>query len=88
VLPRLAACAPQACYEVYAAFKDGDAGLSAEKAERVRGADALMQELGVSGIKYGCDLNGYFGGLARLPRLSLTGAQRRRMEEVLREIRN
>jgi len=87
-LPRLAACAPQACYEIYAAFKDGDAGLSAEKAERVRGADALMRELGVAGIKYGCDLNGYYGGLVRLPRLALNAAQRQRVEEVLREIRN
>ena len=87
-LPRLAACAPQGCYEVYAAFKDGDSALSAEKAERVREADALTQELGIAGVKYGCDLNGYYGGLPRLPRLPLTGLQRERVEKVLGEVRS
>ena len=87
-LPRLAACAPQGCYEVFAAFKDGDPALSANKAERVREADGLMQELGVAGVKYGCDLNGYYGGLPRPPRLPLTAVQRSRVEAVLGEVRN
>ncbi len=87
-LPQLAACAPQGCYEVFAAFKDGDPALSAEKAERIRAADALMRQLGVAGIKHGCDLNGYYGGLPRLPRLALTAQQRLQVEVVLGEVRN
>jgi len=87
-LPGLAACAPQGCYEVFAAFKDGDPALSAEKAERILAADALMQAMGVGAVKYGCDLNGYFGGLARLPRLALTEGERQRVEAVLGEVRN
>ena len=87
-LPRLAACSPQACHEVFAAFKDGDPALSAEKAKRLRAADELMHKLGVAGIKYGCDLNGYYGGSPRLPRLPLNAEQRLQVEEALRELRN
>jgi len=87
-LPRLAACAPQGCYEAFAALKDGDPALAAMKAERVRVAEELMEEMGVAGIKYGCDLNGYYGGVPRLPRLPLTEEQRSRVEAVLGEVRS
>src|SRR5665213_2522145 len=88
-VPALAACAPQACYEVYAAWKDGDPKLSAEKAERISSATRLLQEeLGVAGLKYACDLNGYYGGAPRLPRLALDGAGRARADQAMREIRN
>ena len=36
-VPRVGACAPQACCEVWQAFKDGDLPLAEEKQERVRG---------------------------------------------------
>ena len=88
-VPALAACAPQACYEVYAAWKDGDPKLSAEKAERISSATRLLYaELGVPGLKYGCDLNGYYGGAPRLPRLPLDGAARARVDEAMKGIRN
>ncbi|HEY4355083.1 MAG TPA: dihydrodipicolinate synthase family protein [Acidobacteriaceae bacterium] len=88
VMPPLATCAPQGCHEVLAAFKDGDPALAAEKAVRLEAADALMQELGVAGLKYGCDLNGYFGGHPRLPRLPLTAERRLRVDAALKELRN
>jgi dihydrodipicolinate synthase/N-acetylneuraminate lyase len=87
-MPALAACAPQGCYEAYAAFKDGDPALAAEKEQRLLAADALLGELGVAGIKYGCDLNGYYGGAPRLPRLPLDGEQRAQVERVLQGLRN
>ena len=87
-MPQLAACAPQACHEVLAAFKDGDPALAGLKAERLEAADELLREHGVAGVKYGCDLNGYFGGLPRLPRLPLTAEQRERMDAVMRDLRN
>ncbi len=88
-VPALAACAPQACHEVYAAWKDGDEKLAVEKAERIAAASTLLaDELGVAGLKYGCDLNGYYGGAPRLPRLPLDGAGRARVESALRELRN
>ena len=36
-MPAFAASAPQACYEVLAAWKDGDEGLAEEKQVRLQG---------------------------------------------------
>lgn len=88
VLPELAACAPQACHEVWAAFKDGDPALARLKAERLREADAVIEVFGVAAVKFACDLNGYFGGAPRLPRVGLTAEEKTRVERALREVRN
>lgn len=88
VMPPLAACAPQGCHEVYAAWKDGDERLSGERALRLVPADELMESLGPAGIKYGCDWNGFYGGQPRLPRVSLTAEQRTAVERALGEVRN
>jgi 4-hydroxy-2-oxoglutarate aldolase len=84
----LSASAPQGCYEAYAAFKDGDPALAAEKGERLVEADAAIRSLGIAGVKYGCDWNGYYGGGPRLPRLPLDAEGRAIVERVLRGIRN
>ena len=87
--PPLAAAAPQACYEVLAAWKDGDPALAAEKQQRLHSLAARVEEqLGVVGIKYGCDLNGYFGGRPRLPMLPLSRAEREEIESLMAGIRN
>jgi dihydrodipicolinate synthase/N-acetylneuraminate lyase len=88
VMPELAGCAPQGCHEVWAAFKDGDPKLARLKAERLREADAVMEKLGVAGVKYACDLNGYYGGAPRLPRVGLTAEEKACVEKALREVRN
>jgi len=88
-MPGFAAAAPQACYEVLAAWKDGDEGLAQEKQERLRGvADKVEGEMGVAGIKFGCDLNGYFGGRPRLPLLPLSGEERAEVEELMQGMRH
>ena len=72
-----------------AAWKDGDLGLAEEKQARLQDAASRMeQELGVSAIKFGCDLNGYFGGLARLPLLPLTGPEREEIEMLMHSLRS
>jgi dihydrodipicolinate synthase/N-acetylneuraminate lyase len=88
VAPELAACAPQGCHEVWAAFKDGNPALARLKAERLREADAVVSELGVAGVKYACDLNGYYGGAPRLPRVGLTAEEKAWVERAFREVRN
>ena len=73
--------APTACYEIYAALKDGDNALAREKQERVKlAAQRVVGELGVPGVKYAMDLNGYYGGPSRLPFLPLTGDQKSEIE--------
>lgn len=87
--PGFGACAPQACYEVVAAWKDGDAGLAEEKQIRVAGAAGRVERgMGVAGVKYGCDLTGYFGGLPRLPWLPITGAERAEVEALMQGMRS
>jgi len=87
-MPAFAASAPQACYEVLAAWKDGDEGLAREKQIRLLEAVRRVEiEFGVAGIKYGCDLNGYFGGIARLPTLPLDGNQRAEIEALMHSLR-
>jgi 4-hydroxy-2-oxoglutarate aldolase len=88
-MPAFAAAAPQACYEVLAAWKDGDEGLALEKQTRLQGVvEKVEEQLGVAGIKFGCDLNGYFGGRPRLPSLPLTGTERTEVETLMQGLRN
>jgi len=88
-MPGFAACAPQACYEVFAAWKDDDQALADEKQARLAPAIALVEEqLGAPGLRYGCDLNGYFGGRPRLPLLPLGGEAREAVERVMAGIRS
>jgi dihydrodipicolinate synthase/N-acetylneuraminate lyase len=85
----LACPAPTACYEIYAAFKDGDNALAREKQERVKlAAQRVVGELGVPGVKYAMDLNGYYGGPSRLPFLPLSGEQKVEIEKLMAGIRS
>jgi dihydrodipicolinate synthase/N-acetylneuraminate lyase len=81
--------APMACYEIYAAAKDGDTALAQEKQERSKlAAERIVGHFGVPGVKYAMDLNGYFGGPSRLPFLPLTGEQKTEIEKLMAEIRS
>jgi dihydrodipicolinate synthase/N-acetylneuraminate lyase len=84
-----ACVAPGACYEIYAAWKEGDAELASLKQERIaRAAQRVVGELGVPGVKYGMELNGYYGGPARLPLLPLTGEIKEELERLLANVRS
>jgi len=84
-----AAFAPQACQETYLAWKDHDPTLAKEKQERIAQADRrIVGEMGIAGIKYACDFNGYFGGRARRPLLALTAEMKSEIEAMLAETRN
>jgi 4-hydroxy-2-oxoglutarate aldolase len=84
-----ACLAPTSCYEIYAAWKEGDAELARLKQERIAAAATrVVGELGIPGVKYGMDFNGYFGGPARLPLLPLTGEVKGEVERLLADVRN
>ncbi len=83
-----ATCAPQCCYETWTAWKEGDSGLAEEKQERIRQASIRVgAQLGIPGLKFACDLNGYYGGRPRLPLLPLTADRQREVETLMADIR-
>lgn len=83
------ACAPEACYEVFFAWKDRDRKLAADKQEQLlKPSQRIVGELGISGVKYACDFNGYYGGYARQPLLPLNADQKAEIEHLLSEMRN
>ncbi len=84
-----AACAPQACQEIYLAWKEHDVELARHKQQRVFAANKrIVGDLGIPGVKYGCDFNGYFGGRPRSPLMQLNAAEKAEVELLLAEIRN
>jgi len=84
-----ACLAPTACYEIYAAWKEGDAELARIKQERiVQAVQRAVGDLGIPGVKYGMDFNGYFGGPVRLPLLPLTADVKAEIERLLADVRN
>ena len=85
----LGACAPQACCEIHHAWKDHDLALARAKQERVLKVNQrVVGQIGVAGVKYACDYNGYYGGHARLPLLRLTTEQKAEIESLLADVRN
>jgi len=80
--------APTACFEVYAAWKDGNHKLAEEKQQRITTAAQRIAAFGVPGVKYALDLNGYYGGNARLPLLPLTQAEKDEIAGLMRDLRN
>jgi dihydrodipicolinate synthase/N-acetylneuraminate lyase len=84
-----AACAPQACQEIYLAWKDHDLKLAEEKQQRIAGpSQRIVGQLGISGVKYACDFNGYYGGRARSPLLPVNVEEKTEIEDLLAGIRN
>ena len=82
-------CAPTACYEIYAAWKDGDVALAREKQERIaKAAERIVGGLSIPGVKYAMDFNGCYGGVPRLPLLPLTADKKAEVEQLLANIRN
>jgi len=81
--------APTACFEILAAWKDGDMQLAEDKQERIReAATTLVVKHGIPATKYAMDLNGYFGGAPRLPLLPLDAAVKSEVERLMADIRN
>jgi 4-hydroxy-2-oxoglutarate aldolase len=81
--------APTACFEIMAAWKDGDMQLAAEKQQRIReAAVAIVGKYSIPALKYAMDLNGYYGGPPRLPLLPPTADIKAEVERLMADIRN
>jgi dihydrodipicolinate synthase/N-acetylneuraminate lyase len=84
-----AGAAPGACFEIYAAFRDGDTSLAEQKQQRITKAAArIVGELGIPGLKYAMELNGYYGGNGRLPLLPLDAETKLEIERLMADIRS
>jgi 4-hydroxy-2-oxoglutarate aldolase len=82
-------CAPTACYEIYAAWKEDDTELARLKQGRIaKAAQRIVGEMTIPAVKYAMDLNGYFGGPSRLPLLPLTAEMKAEIETLMRDIKN
>jgi len=80
---------PTACYEIYAAWKEGDHELARLKQNRIaKAAQRIVGELSIPGVKYAMDYNGYFGGNPRSPLLPITADVKQEIEGLLADIRN
>jgi len=81
--------APTACYEIYAAWKEGDLELARLKQSRIDNASVrIVSGLGIAGMKHAMDFNGYFGGPVRLPLLPLTADLKAEVEQLMADMRN
>jgi dihydrodipicolinate synthase/N-acetylneuraminate lyase len=81
--------APTACYQIHAAWKEGDVELARLKQEHIaQAAQRVVVELGIPGVKYAMDFNGYYGGPVRLPLLPLTADLQAEVERLMADIRN
>jgi dihydrodipicolinate synthase/N-acetylneuraminate lyase len=81
--------APTACYEIYAAWKEGDYELAKLKQTKIaKAAQQIIGDFGIPATKYAMDLNGYYGGPPRLPLLPVTADVKAEVEKLMRDIRN
>ncbi len=88
LLQPIAASVPQAAFEVWAAWKDGDSALMEEKQHRLAKAEQGIAPFDIAAIKAGCELSGYFGGRPRLPLLPPTGERQREIANLLNGMRS
>jgi len=84
-----ASAAPQACQEVYTAWKENDPVVAREKQRRlVEAARVVASKYSIPGLKHACDLNGYYGGVPRIPLLPLTADQQAEVAAAMTDLRN
>jgi dihydrodipicolinate synthase/N-acetylneuraminate lyase len=85
----LAAPAPQGCQEVFTAWKENDPAVAREKQQRLIEASRIVAgKYGVPGLKHACDLNGYYGGVPRIPLLPITADQKEEVAQAMSDLRN
>ena len=79
-----AAPAPTICFEILAAWRDNDLELARIKQDALAvAARKVVSELGVPAVKCAMDLNGYYGGLPRLPLLPLSAGQKAEIQALM-----
>lgn len=80
--------APYACITIWEAHRTRETEAALDWQNRIaRAAVLVTTKYGIPGLKYAMDLNGYYGGLCRLPLCPPSPEGRREIEEAFQEIR-
>jgi dihydrodipicolinate synthase/N-acetylneuraminate lyase len=83
-----ASFAPRACLEIYLAWKNHNRKLAEEAQRRIAAPNRrIVGEIGIGGVKFACDRNGFYGGPARAPLLPVTAQEKAEIESLLAAIR-
>ncbi len=84
-----ASAAPTACADIHTAFRQGDLTRAKEAQDKIaQPATRIASQLGIPGVKYGMDFNGYYGGTPRLPLLPVSAETREEIEGLLAGLRS
>jgi 4-hydroxy-2-oxoglutarate aldolase len=84
----MASAAPYATIAIWEAFRtrEEEAGLDWQR--RISHPSLLVTDLyGVPGLKHAMDLNGYYGGIPRLPFVPVSSQAQREIEEAFHDLR-
>lgn len=80
---------PYACVTIWEAFRTREENAGSDWQSRITPASQLIaRRHGIPGLKYAMDLNGYYGGLPRLPFLPPSAAAKTEIEEAFDGLRS
>jgi 4-hydroxy-2-oxoglutarate aldolase len=87
VFSKFANAAPYAAIAILEAHRTREFDAAMEWGKRISPACRVVATYGVAGLKYAMDLNGYYGGLPRLPLIGLTPAAKKEIEQAFDGLR-
>ena len=80
--------APYACITIWEAFRQREPEAAEDWQGRITPAALLVTvKYGIPGLKYAMDLNGFYGGIPRLPLIPIGEEAKREIEAAFHEIR-
>src|SRR5205809_8112555 len=80
--------APYSVIAIWEAFRAREETAGLDWQNRIGRASAMVTtKYGVPGLKYAMDLNGYYGGPARLPLTTPTAGAKLEIEEAFRDLK-
>lgn len=80
--------APYACITIWEAHRTRDTEAAKDWQGRIsRAAQLVTTKYGIPGLKYAMDLNGYYGGVPRLPLIPVSAAAQKEIAAAFEEIK-
>jgi len=80
--------APYATITIYEAFRTRETEAAQDWQNRItKAAQLVTTKYGIPGLKYAMDLNGYYGGVPRLPLVPISAAAKAEIEAAFHEVK-